>query len=491
MNTSRRDFIGLAAAFAAMRGMSALAAANEAGLAKGGARLRFGVVSDVHIKDIPSMNVKFPGSSGNTQLIEHAFAYFRDRGADGVVIAGDIADNGHVEQLVAVGDAWRKVFPNDSGPEGRHVEKLFVCGNHDLEGHRYGMARKQKIPADATISSDPAAAWRKAFGEEWKEMSVKEVKGYRFVLCNTLEYPSKGEHADFLERRRAELEGAKPFFYIQHYHPRGTTCAPMTWGQDSGASTKALSRFPNAVAFSGHSHTPLVDERVIWQGAFTSVGTASLRYLIPLGGRENSIPFSVRDPRTQQMARINMNDCQHGEFVTVYDDCITIERRDFANDLPLGDDWVVPLAFDGSLAFEKRAKTASVPQFAAGAKVEVSARKGLNRAKKEVDQVVVSFPNTVEKARAYDFEVAVEAVDVDVEKTWMTKRVYSSGYHRAPEKDAKVVDCVFSAAELPRQYCYGNGKPVDVQSGMKYRFAVRPCNCWGRKGDAIYSQYVG
>lgn len=489
MKTNRRDFIGFAAAFAATRGMSALVAANAAGLAKGGAKLRFGVVSDVHIGDVPSLGVTTSGRAGDTALIERAFAYFRDRGADGVVIAGDIADTGHVEQLVAVGDAWRKVFPNDTGADGRPVEKLFVCGNHDLEKWFFGRWRKRNVPDAASIAADPATAWRRAFGETWSEMSVKKVKGYRFVLCNTVAYPAKGRHADFLERHRAELEGTKPFFYIQHYHPRGTTCAPMTWGQDSGASTRALSAFPNAVAFSGHSHIPLVDDRVIWQGSFTSVGTASLRYLIPLGGRENSVPFSVCDPNTQQMARIDMRDCQHGEFVTVYDDCITIERRDFANGLPLGDDWVIPLEFDGSLAFEKRAKTAPVPQFAAGAKVGVSARKGRNRAGKEVEQVVVSFPTAAGKVRAFDYEVAVEAIDVDVEKIWMTKRVYSSGYHRAPGKDAKVVDCVFSAAELPQPYRDRNGKPVAVQSGMKYRFAVRPCNCWGRKGEAIYSRY--
>jgi len=492
MGMTRRGFIWNGAAFAAACGLSGCAAARAAGLAKGAARLRFGVVSDVHIS---AAGVKGP-TCGDTALLEKAFAYFRDRGADAVVIAGDMADWGLVEQLEQVAAAWRKVFPGDRAPDGRHVEKLFVYGNHDRDG-QYGYQKRYKLPEEMfaperRISSDPGGVWKRVFGEDWAPVMLKEVKGYRFALCQELEYPGKGAYADFLERHRAELEGTKPFFYVQHYHPRGTTCAPWTWGQDAGHSTKALAKFPNAVAFSGHSHTPLADDRVIWQGAFTSVGTASLRYLVPLGGRENSSPFGAKDPQTKQMRGLIPMQGQNGQFVTVHDDCLVVERRDFTHDLPVGADWVVPLAFDGSLAFDRRAPKAAVPQFAAGAAVTVSEGRGKVRGG-ETDQVTVSFPNVRDGARAFDFEVVVEAVDVDVEKTWMVKRVYSPGYHRAPEKDDAAVTCVFAKSELPPAYRMGWGadRPLAGQAGMKYRFAVRPCNCWGRKGEAIYSAWRG
>ena len=495
MKMNRRDFLGFSAAFAAVQGMSGCAAARAVGLAGGGAKLRFGVVSDVHIS---AGGVK-AGGCGDTVLLEKAFAYFRDRGADGVMIAGDMADWGLVEQLEQVGACWRKVFPGDRAPDGRHVEKLFVYGNHDVQGQRYGYAKRYGLPEemfaeDRLIATDRAAAWKKVFGEEWAPIMMKEVKGYRFVLCHELEYPWKGENADYLERHRAELEGDKPFFYVQHFHLRGTTCAPWVWGQDGGHSTAALSKFPNAFALSGHSHTPLADDRVIWQGGFTSVGTASLRYLIALGGRENSYVFGAKDLGTQQMPRLDLSDCQHGMFVTVYDDCITLERRDFTNDRPVGPDWVVPLPYDGSLAFDRRGPKAAVPQFAAGAAVTVADRKGVNRAGKELDQTEVSFPNVGGDVRAFDFEVTVEAVDVDVEKPWLVKRVYSPGYYRAPERDALKVSCVFSHDELPPAYMAGrDGKmrKLKNQAGTKYRFAVRPCNCWGRKGGPIYSDWIG
>ncbi len=99
---SRRRFLGMAA-FAAAGGFTARAAAQAAGLARGGVKLRFGAISDVHVS---AGGVK-SGRFGDTSILEHALAYFRDHDVDGVVIAGDMADWGLVEQLEAVGAAWR------------------------------------------------------------------------------------------------------------------------------------------------------------------------------------------------------------------------------------------------------------------------------------------------------------------------------------------------------------------------------------------------
>ena len=112
---------------------------------------------------------------------------------------------------------------------------------------------------------------------------------------------------------------------------------------------------------------------------------------------------------------------------------MVLERRDFANDLPAGPDWIVPLPAHAS-SFAERAKGAPVPEFPAGAKVKVERVKGTNRAKKETEQFVVTFPNVkglADGARAFDFQVMVEAEDVDRGKVWMTKRVYSPHYYWA------------------------------------------------------------
>ena len=85
-------------------------------------RLRFGVVSDVHVREAT-------GPYG-TEALFKAFAWFRDQGVDGVVIAGDMADQGLIAQLQHVADAWEKAFPNGKGLGGKPVEKLFIYDNH-------------------------------------------------------------------------------------------------------------------------------------------------------------------------------------------------------------------------------------------------------------------------------------------------------------------------------------------------------------------------
>ena len=146
-----------------------------------GPRLVFGVVSDIHFR-MRRKNGKdtFEGED----RFRGALEWFRDQGVDGVTISGDLADLGLVEELEAVGRTWRSVFPDDKAPDGRHVERLFVYGNHDWEGFRYGGAAKQIFGDDLdahTIRSDLAAAWKKAFGEEYSPVWRKEVRGYTFV----------------------------------------------------------------------------------------------------------------------------------------------------------------------------------------------------------------------------------------------------------------------------------------------------------------------
>lgn len=71
--------------------MSALAgcrALNFPGASLGAkARLKLGILSDVHIREMDNPD-------WDTRWLVKAFEYFRDNGADGVIIAGDIADQG-------------------------------------------------------------------------------------------------------------------------------------------------------------------------------------------------------------------------------------------------------------------------------------------------------------------------------------------------------------------------------------------------------------
>lgn len=439
----------------------------------GDSKLKVGILSDIHIR------VK-----DDTKMFKHALEYFRDQNVDAVMVAGDMADWALESELQWVAETWYSIFPKDKAPDGHHVEKLFIYGNHDVKTadailKKYNVT-KEKAEAEA-IGSKKAEVWKKYFKEKWAPIYMKDVKGYKFIGGHFDGFDGIQNLDAYLESVKAKLPTDKPFFYFQHMHPKDTCSAPWTWGQDDGKTTAALSKYPNVIAFSGHSHTTLTDERTIWQGAFTSVGTASLSYIAPFGGRENTQHTNSKEKVKSQMKKMDCKNGKQGQIMTIYADHITLERREFVYDQQLGDNWIIPLPYGGekTLSFETRAKNAPVPQFAAGAKVTTTKAKGKDRYDKEEEQITVHFPSVLKKnanARAFEYEIQAEVNDYDTYKVVCTKRVFSEGFYLAEAQDEKEVICPFALSELmPKR---------------KVRFAVRPMNCFGMKGEPIYSEWT-
>ena len=210
-NISRRNFlIGGAAALGAFGGGRFVLAAPgfKAGEKP---RLRFGVVSDIHILRVGA-NEKMEGA-GNNLTFKHTLEWFRSQGVDAVAIAGDMADRGMVENLMGVAEAWYSVFPEDKYPDGRPVAKFFVTGNHDWEGFNYGNTAARLYP-DATerakhiLQKDMAGWWQKIFNEPYSPFCTKQVNGYTFLGAHwDTSTPSGGKVDPFgrIEEYMAEL----------------------------------------------------------------------------------------------------------------------------------------------------------------------------------------------------------------------------------------------------------------------------------------------
>ena len=165
------------------------------GLLSGGTpNLVLGIVTDIHLS-IARSNGAFV--FGGEATFRSTLEWFRDRGVDGVVICGDMADNGLVEELQAVARVWYEVFPNDLAPDGHRVERLFVYGNHDFEGYTYGTARNLfgDDAYDHSINKDLAAAWQSCFNEAYAPVWRKEVKGYSFVGAHWIADHCRGWNA--------------------------------------------------------------------------------------------------------------------------------------------------------------------------------------------------------------------------------------------------------------------------------------------------------
>ena len=116
MAITRRGFIGgIAVTFASAlaRRLSAEAAANEP-------LLRFGALSDTHLR-----------TTDDPDQLGRVFRWLHGRNADAVVISGDITEQGLNSEVDFLVRIWNDAFPGGKASDGRTVEKFWVWGNHD------------------------------------------------------------------------------------------------------------------------------------------------------------------------------------------------------------------------------------------------------------------------------------------------------------------------------------------------------------------------
>ena len=465
--TRKRFLIGsMALAAAGARQMFAAPAGSVCGTP----RIKVAVLSDIHVQDEKSQEVFIK-----------ALEWYREQGVDAVLVAGDMANQGLVSQLQLVADAWFKVFPDNKTPDGRPVTQLLQYGNHDVAAW---LEKNFPDPAERArklIKFDPKGCWERAFKEAYTPCFSKTVKGYTFVGAH---WPGIGGLGDWLAANGNKLDPSLPFFYFQHPHPKDTCYGPWAWGHDDGASTKSLSPFPNAIALSGHSHYTLTDERSVWQGAFTSIGTSSLSYTsLDYNFRENAAgnSYGHKESRKRQMGRLNTHEGKQGMLFTVCDDHIRIERREFVWGESLGDDWILPVgkAAEKPFVYAKRIPVRIAPEFAEGAAVSVAmvppkAEKD-KPAPKDPTHVSVKFPaaETRKKCRVFEYEVQAVIVDDDVEMVAASRRIIAPDFHLPQSKTGRQGECLFAISELPK--------------GVHLRFDVAPIECFGKKGRAIRS----
>ena len=511
MSVSRRGFLGTAALAAG--GMVSGCALAESALARQGVgpRLRVGILSDIHVTAI-----------GNADWFEKALRHFDAIKVDAVLITGDLTTWNKKKEFEAVAATWFKVFPGDRRSDGAHVERLFLTGNHDVDGWAYGGAH-YKTRAEAEPESfffHREEFWRELFHEEYKPIVVKEVKGYTFILrnwmsilgrehqnglakgCKDEQTPIKSVLAELGDRLRV----GKPFFYAQHEQLDDTVNA--TWlvkgakwgnGQIASVTRDCLEAYPNCIAFTGHSHNSLTDERSIWQGAFTAINCSCARgYAFTPPGRENgfSCPDFDRNPPFE-MDKFDNQSVRQGLVMEVFDDRITFQRREFTFDQVLGEDWVLPISAGGALVpangtpkydFKARAAAAQAPVFAKDAKVAVErVEEGYRRTAKGTGgldkknphpQYRISFPPITRAgspSRAFEFKVACEARTADDVKVLETRSVFSPNAYQAESRDTVTCWCNFPADHIPNT--------------EETRFVVTPLDCWGNAGKSIASAW--
>ena len=467
MTVTRRSFVG---GMLAAGGAAAFPCCVFADAAR--PNLRFGVVSDIHIGGKPDA----------AERAEKVLRWFASENVDAVLCPGDIAHSGNIRELEAFADVWHRVFQWN----GKQVELMIATGNHDIDawGGRWKNFTEERMLAERFNYKDNLEkTWQRLFNQKWELIWRCEVKGYTFIgsQWSSLKPPIE----DYFKAHAAELRGAKPFFYCQHEHPKGTCHGKYSMGDDRGESVRALSSFPNAVAFTGHSHCAISDERTVWQGAFTSIGAGCLHEGAGGFNYDNVTAYwhpsyrkkfmcSMADPKSYG------GDAKGGgcELVEVFDDYLVVHRQSLDFGRPIGPAWTVPIPArkNGPFDFDLRSAHRTAPQFASDAKISANFcpnGHGLEGvAHKGEPCIYVSFPRakTVDGCRVFDYLVEATAEGMD---SPAVRKLIAAGF-AYPEENADIPgECLFSAAELP------TGKPI--------RFVVTPRECFGIAGRPLVS----
>lgn len=426
-------------------------------------RLRVGIITDTHIQT-------------DASAFEKTLRYFRDRGVDAVLHNGDISDWGTISSWKLAAETWERVFPGNRAPDGHEVVRLFTTGNHDFEGVKYGDHEEEMLAngvskEELLVDNDLPAQWEKFFGRKFEPVMRWNVKGYDFV---SVHWNHSKEIVPWMKEHGKEFDPDRPFFYFQHLQPDGTVAAGCKG--DFGAAVEAFSVHPNAVVIGGHTHLSLTDGHQIWQGAFTAICAGNLAWSELPFDYENARPLDWRDKRVQEMPALVDRFYQRtkqGLVMSVFDDRIVFERRDFSNDVELGDPWVVPLPLGQEKPFtwENHAKRLPAPQFGDGARLASRIVIGNNRRGEKSVQMVLDFPTADRNGiRAFDYEVCAEVEGLEPK---VICRVVSPTYNCGPSCECRTQRAVFSVRELPK--------------GVPYCLTVAPRNCFGRAGAVIRS----
>ena len=455
MNTSRRAFLAGAAAFGF--GGWRLFAAPPGWKHGGKPNLVFGVISDTHLRTRHGASGK-PGKNWPNRYLAAALRYFKSQNVDAVVHCGDMAHRGQVEEMQFHANVWRKVFGKDA------PVKLFVTGNHDKDGAGYGGFVAGNYPdpvvrAKHVLATDMAGNWERIWGEKYEPVWHKEVKGYHFFGRNWgVDYQELANRINSSAATFGLDKGVKPFFFLTHRRPLG-------------ALRKAVRSHRNAVAFFGHNHWSVANWNVssLYYGTLPCIQCASCE---PRGCSALARDSYISKAKIE--GRNATGKGRQGFVVRVYDDMLTIERREFGAGGSLGADWVMPLGKYKPHPFSKGElkKVIGNPQFGKSVKLKVESVK----LEGGEDAVRVSIPlaDGNPDSRVYAYEVVVVG-DEGTPKLY--KAVYAAGVNMGigHEPNGGVTTLDIPKSELPP------GKTLTV--------TVRPLTSLGTFGKPIATTF--
>ncbi|KAB2336583.1 phosphatase [Cytobacillus depressus] len=260
--------------------------------------LVFPVISDIHIhhQNVANLEKFITTLDQLNQLIPEQDAF---------VAVGDLTDNGFEPEY----DKFMSTYNKRKQPK---AVSMFAIGNHDY-WNGLSVINAQKRFLEKT-------------GMETLYFH-KVVKGYHFIILGSEDGRTEGTFSvrqiEWLgeQLQMANADDPKKPIFVFHHQPIKGTVYGSEWGfsQNRDLFYDTLKKYPQVVSFSGHTHYPLDDPKIIHQKDFTSIGTSTGAYLWLDSGRiQGEVPAGA-DFLNQAL------------IVEVYNNKLIIKRRDIHN----------------------------------------------------------------------------------------------------------------------------------------------------------------
>ena len=360
--------------------------------------LRFVVCSDIHLngEEDQEAAVRF------ADLFKDMYAYSENAGyknLDAVLVAGDFTGGGAEKEY----EMFNKIVAENKKDS---TQLLAVLGNHEFIEYR---------DVDATVGYD---VYKKYINENVDTHVV--INGYHFIGVSYDDdgknFTKKMKWLDETLAQATKENPDKPVFVVNHPHPFLTVYGSVNWGDITLRTV--LSKYPQVVDFSGHSHYAASDPRSVWQGAFTAVGCGSLSAFM---GNLNYIEGDQDAPGKSGGAWLVEVDADGNVSMKLYD---AANRMFFGN----VDYYFTNLGKTSKRTYNwhKQKSLDTAPEFPENSAVSHTVS--------EENEVVISFP---EAKGYYDAENYKIKVTDSKYKTVFEKTVISE-YVRATDDDVSV-----------------------------------------------------
>lgn len=293
-------------------------------------------------------------SVNSEKAIRMTMEYFQKEGMDAIVSVGDVID--YCEYNGLPGTAYDKfneilddVFGerNENGVRTEAPIMLHTLGNHEFSGfnHTDSASWYWDYSGEAAVN---------IFCEKLNTelIQVYENYGYTIITANMSECRGK-----FSDESKQKIEAAlktasaddpwRPIFVTTHYVPQDTVYHSDWISDDDAWLSNLLKQYPQVILFTGHTHNPLNDPRIISQKDYTVVNAgcneyASLPEFSADGIKYDNVLNAVEtDENNPNSFNADWCSVHHGLVVDVYGNRTVITRVDFETEKTFGEPIVI------------------------------------------------------------------------------------------------------------------------------------------------------